>query len=181
VGFDTARFILAANQAVLCTHNASWPLGKSSAHSFTEIVTLQSASLPDNSEGSHASRYFKAPVLSARMSIHEDESSRSHKMDANLFAEPTQSLREAVAISQGQMPASRRFRAGTPDVRRVRQALGCTQKDFSQLMGISVRTLYRWEHHKTLPNSSALAQLLALRDHPEATLSRLRTELEPSH
>ena len=80
-------------------------------------------------------------------------------MDQTLFEDLVQSLKEAKAISRGEMPAARRTRIDAPDVKAVREQIGLSQSEFARLIHVSVKT--RWQP----PRSSRWAQLSAIRDY----------------
>jgi len=97
-------------------------------------------------------------------------------MDNELFTDLMQSLKEAVAISQGEMPPSRVFvveRDGV-NVRTVREKTGLSQSEFARLLRVSPKTLQNWEQHRRTPSGPAAA-LLTLADRaPEMVLSTLQ-------
>ena len=72
-------------------------------------------------------------------------------MDQTLFDDLVQSLKEAKAISRGEMSAARRTRIDAPDVKAVREQIGLSQSEFAQLMHVSIKTLQNWEQHRRNP------------------------------
>lgn len=91
-------------------------------------------------------------------------------MDPELFDDLVQSLKEARAISKGEMPASRRFTVTTPDAKTVREQTGLTQREFASLMQVSVKTLQNWEQHRRNPTGPAAALLKIVSSAPEVAL-----------
>jgi putative transcriptional regulator len=80
-------------------------------------------------------------------------------MEENLFNDLVQSLKEAKAISNGDMKPSRRFVMEAPDAKSVREGAGLTQSEFASLMRVSIKTLQNWEQHRRTPTGPAAALL----------------------
>ena len=51
-------------------------------------------------------------------------------MDKELFEQLTQSMKEAIAIAEGEMKPSRVFTVEAPDAKAVREETGLSQADF---------------------------------------------------
>jgi putative transcriptional regulator len=94
-------------------------------------------------------------------------------MDAELFADLVQSLKEAKAISRGEMPAARRTVVIPPNVKVVREEIGLSQNEFARLMRVSVRTLQNWEQNRRHPTGPAAALLTIVHSAPELALKTL--------
>ena len=94
-------------------------------------------------------------------------------MDQTLFDDLVQSLKEAKAISRGEMAASRRIRIDTPDVKAVREQIGLSQSEFARLMRVSVKTLQNWEQHRRNPTGPAAALLKIMSSAPDVALRSL--------
>jgi putative transcriptional regulator len=94
-------------------------------------------------------------------------------MEAQLFGDLAQSLKEAAAIARGEAPASRRFRVSAPDARAVRERMGLSQSEFARLMRVSVRTLQNWEQRRRRPTGPAAALLKIVSSEPEVALKTL--------
>ncbi|GHT89778.1 transcriptional regulator [Betaproteobacteria bacterium] len=94
-------------------------------------------------------------------------------MDKELFADLVQSLKEAKAISRGEMPASRRFTVESPDAKRVREQTGLSQSDFARLMRVSIKTLQNWEQHRRTPTGPAAALLHIVSKAPDVAMRAL--------
>ena len=96
-------------------------------------------------------------------------------MDQTLFEDLVQSLKEAKAISRGEMAASRRTRIDVPDVKAVREQIGLSQTEFAQLMHVSIKTLQNWEQHRRTPTGPAAALLKIVTTAPDVALKALHT------
>lgn len=94
-------------------------------------------------------------------------------METALFDDLVQSLKEAKAISKGEMPAARRFTVLPPDAKAVREKTGLSQVDFARLMQVSVKTLQNWEQHRRNPTGPAAALLKIVSTAPEVALKSL--------
>ena len=94
-------------------------------------------------------------------------------MDKTLFDDLVQSLKEAKAITTGQMQASRRIVLQAEDVRQVREHTGLSQQDFARLMRVSVKTLQNWEQHRRSPTGPAAALLKIVATVPEVAIRSL--------
>lgn len=92
-------------------------------------------------------------------------------MDEALFEELLESVREAGATLRGEREGSRVFRAEEPDVAAIRSAYGLSQRQFAEMLGISVRTLQNWEQGRRSPRGAARVLLQVAAKHPEAILS----------
>ncbi len=71
------------------------------------------------------------------------------------------------------MPTSRRFRVDTPEVKAVREQIGLSQREFAQLMHVSVKTLQNWEQHRRTPTGPAAALLKIVSTAPDLALKTL--------
>jgi len=96
-------------------------------------------------------------------------------MDKQLFDDLVQSLKEAIAISRGEMAPSRVFVA-EPDVvdaRAAREKTGLSQSEFARLLRVKVKTLQNWEQHRRTPSGPAAALLTLAAKAPETVLKTL--------
>jgi putative transcriptional regulator len=41
------------------------------------------------------------------------------------------------------------------EIKELRESIGCTQNMFAQILGVSKKTIYHWEHGKVKPNGSS--------------------------
>jgi len=94
-------------------------------------------------------------------------------MDQELFNDLVQSLKEAKAISHGEMPAAWRTRIDAPAVKAVREQIGLSQSEFAQLMRVSIKTLQNWEQHRRTPTGPAAALLKIVTNAPDLALKTL--------
>ena len=95
-------------------------------------------------------------------------------MDANLFAELKQSLKEAKAIRHGQAQPSRSFELNSIDVKAVRERTNLSQEEFATAIHVSVRTLQNWEQHRRTPTGPAAALLKIVSWAPEMAIKALQ-------
>lgn len=88
-------------------------------------------------------------------------------MKDELFQELLESVREGGAIMRGEQEAARRFELAAPDVRRLREEAGFSQREFATLMGISPGTLRNWEQGRRQPEGAARVLLAVAAKHPK--------------
>lgn len=62
-------------------------------------------------------------------------------MDKQMFDELIESVREAGKIRRGEKEAKRSFTYAPLDVKNIREKIGLSQRDFSALVHVSIRTL----------------------------------------
>jgi putative transcriptional regulator len=92
-------------------------------------------------------------------------------MKDELFAELTQSLREARKIRHGEMKPSRVFNVDPQnDIVKVRGKLGLSQSKFAAVLGISTATLQNWEQGRREPTGPAKVLLRIALRHPKILL-----------
>ncbi|WP_226852546.1 helix-turn-helix domain-containing protein [Acidithiobacillus thiooxidans] len=60
-----------------------------------------------------------------------------------------------------------------PDAKAVREKLGLSQREFADLMGVSIDTLQNWEQHRRNPSGPAAALLRMVSVSPEAARKSL--------
>ena len=84
----------------------------------------------------------------------------------SLFDDLVQGLEEAIEIERGNRKARTRvlsfkpLQDFTPDqIKEVRNGCGLSQKSFSAVMGVSVKTVEAWECGRTHPSGPALRVL----------------------
>jgi putative transcriptional regulator len=94
-------------------------------------------------------------------------------MENTLFDDLLQSLKEAKAISNGEVKASRRFEVMPTDVKAVREQIGLSQSEFASLMRVSIKTLQNWEQHRRNPTGPAAALLKIVSTAPDVALKFL--------
>ncbi|NMG49187.1 helix-turn-helix domain-containing protein [Azoarcus communis] len=94
-------------------------------------------------------------------------------MDKDLFEDLVQSLKEAKAITKGEIQPSRRFTVEAPDVRTLREKTGLSQAEFAGLMRVSIKTLQNWEQHRRKPTGPAAALLHVVAKAPDVVIQSL--------
>ena len=94
-------------------------------------------------------------------------------MNDDLFNELVSSVREAGAIRRGEAPAARSFEPSEIDVAAIRRGYNLTQARFAALLGISERTLQKWEQGRRKPEGPARRLLQVAQAHPMALLDTL--------
>jgi putative transcriptional regulator len=99
-------------------------------------------------------------------------------MEQALFDDLIQSLKEAKAISHGEAPASRRIKVMTPDVKMVREQIGLSQREFAELIQVSIKTLQNWEQHRRNPTGPAAVLLKIVLTAPDLALKTLHTSID---
>lgn len=62
-----------------------------------------------------------------------------------------------------------------PDPVAIRSAMGLSQAKFAQLIGVSVRTLHKWEQHTSNPSGAAKTLLKIAATHPHSVREALRS------
>ncbi|HVG43339.1 MAG TPA: helix-turn-helix domain-containing protein [Longimicrobium sp.] len=127
----------------------------------------------------------------ARVDMNERNDDAIEVTDANFGELLVQSLEEALAIERGEAEAPRRVRrvATVRDakvqpprgydaraVQRIRERLGLSQAVFARVLNSSPETVKAWEQGKRTPDGIALALLQVADEHPQALLSRVRTQ-----
>jgi len=95
-------------------------------------------------------------------------------MKRSEFAKLMESVREAGAIRRGERKPSRVFRVSPTGVKKARSALGLSQTEFAQMIGVSVGTLRNWEQGRRVPEGPARALLLVAARNPQAVAAALR-------
>jgi putative transcriptional regulator len=89
------------------------------------------------------------------------------------FKEFLESIQQAREIHQGKRKPSRVFHYVSVDVKRIRQKLKLTQKEFAKMICVSPATLRNWEQGRTCPEGAAMALLRVAEMRPEAVLEAL--------
>ena len=95
--------------------------------------------------------------LTLKSSLSIDEIENNFK-DKDFFSEMMDGLTEALAVSKGQAAAktfSRKRSLPAVDVCKTRKSLNMTQKGFSDMLGVSPRTVEAWEAGRTSPTPMA--------------------------
>jgi putative transcriptional regulator len=87
-------------------------------------------------------------------------------MKRELFEELLESLREAAAITRGELGPAAITRFPAVDTRAIRESFGATQLEFSRTIGVSLATLRNWEQGRRRPQGPARILLLVVAKHP---------------
>jgi putative transcriptional regulator len=66
-------------------------------------------------------------------------------------------------------------RSAEPTIQIVRSAMGLSQTKFAQLIGVSVRTLHKWEQHTSSPSGAAKTLLKVAATHLQSVCEALRS------
>ncbi len=121
--------------------------------------------------------------------------------DKKVFEDLKKSIKEAVAVSKGEVEAARRIKytaeevraikegrghevkaarlaAGkkglaTRDIKALREKLELSQNEFANLIQVNVRTLQNWEQGHRQPTGPAVALLKLVEKSPETVLAAL--------
>jgi len=96
-------------------------------------------------------------------------------MNDDDFQKLAESVKQMGAIMRGKDVPHRRTTLGRIDVKGLRQRIGLTQSEFSEMIGVSIRTLQNWEQGRREPEGPAKALLRVVEREPEAVLSALHS------
>ncbi len=99
-------------------------------------------------------------------------------MEKELFDDLVQSLQEAKEIKQGSAKPSRKFTIHTPDAKKVREKVGLSQRDFAELVGVSIDTIQNWEQRRRNPSGPAAALLRIVDSAPDIAYKAIKTHGE---
>lgn len=88
-------------------------------------------------------------------------------MDKELFDELVASIKEAGAISRGEIKPSRIFVLQKQDIKAIREKTGLSQNQFAQKLDISSSTLKKWEQGKRQPTGPAQTLFRLLDKQPQ--------------
>ncbi|GAB6391702.1 MAG: transcriptional Regulator, XRE family [Treponematales bacterium] len=86
-----------------------------------------------------------------------------------------ESMKEAVAISRGELPETS-YRVHIPpkvDVKAIREHMGLSQAAFANRFGLSVYALQNWEQGKRRPDPAARAYLKVIEKSPQVVAEAL--------
>lgn len=97
-------------------------------------------------------------------------------MNDDDFCRLLQGVKEAVAISRGELKPGRRYSVDSPNIRAIRKKAELSQSDFALLMGVSVRTLQNWEQGRRHPTGPAASLIRIFERFPQAAINALRCE-----
>ena len=97
-------------------------------------------------------------------------------MEDKLFNDLIKSVTEAGEILRGERKPSRVFTVQAATVRKIRESLDLSQRQFASLVHVSVKTLRNWEQGIRTPDGAAAALLTAIRNDPGNVLAALNAE-----
>ena len=95
-------------------------------------------------------------------------------MDEKVFAELLGSVKEAGAISRGDIPPARVTTFPEPNVIGIRKKYRLTQEQFANLIGVKLGTLQNWEQGRRSPRGAARVLLAIADKHPTVVLSTVQ-------
>jgi DNA-binding transcriptional regulator YiaG len=96
-------------------------------------------------------------------------------VDNQLFEDLVLSIKQAGAISRGEVVPSQSFTIEDQDVRAIREGLQLSQSEFANLMRVNVRTLQNWEQRRRRPTGPAAALLKIVATAPHEALRALHS------
>ena len=83
------------------------------------------------------------------------------------FNELMESMKQAVAISKGEMKPSRVFVFSPINVKEVREKANKNQVEFANMIGVKVGTLRNWEQGRKKPVGAVLTLLKIVATNPQ--------------
>lgn len=98
-------------------------------------------------------------------------------MNKKVFAELTESIKEAGAIKRGEVKPFRRFEVKPPNVRRIRHRLAASQSRFASMIGVSINTIQNWEQGRCTPTGPARILLIVADRNPDLLIKTLAPEM----
>lgn len=101
-------------------------------------------------------------------------------MNEQTFELLVESIKQAGEIKRGERQPSRIFQYSALDVKAIRSKLQQSQREFAQMIGISVATLQNWEQGRRKPEGPARALLQVAMQNPEAVKQALASVAEPA-
>ncbi len=93
------------------------------------------------------------------------------------FALLVESIQQAGAIKRGTVAPGRTFEFSPLDVKAIRARLQKSQREFAQMIGVSIATLQNWEQGRRKPEGPARALLQVALYKPDAVIEALSAEL----
>jgi putative transcriptional regulator len=89
-----------------------------------------------------------------------------------------ESIKQAGEIKRGERQPSRIFRFSPLDVKEIRRKLQQSQREFAQMIGVSLATLQNWEQGRRKPEGPARALLRVAMQNPQAVKEALAVEVD---
>jgi len=81
----------------------------------------------------------------------------------------------AYLTGKGELLPEPPIHSSNPDPAAIRSAMGVSQTRFAQLIGVSVRTLHKWEQQTSSPSGAAKTLLKIAATNPHAVREALRS------
>jgi DNA-binding transcriptional regulator YiaG len=78
-------------------------------------------------------------------------------------------------VGKGELLPSPPIQSENPDPVIIRSAMGLSQTKFAELLGVSVRTLHKWEQHTSSPSGAARTLLKIAATNPHSVREALRS------
>lgn len=94
-------------------------------------------------------------------------------MDAKLFDQLMESVKQADEIVRGERAPSREFHVDAVRVKEIRKATGLSQSKFARVIHVEIGTLRNWEQGRREPTGPAKALLRAIERDPKHVLRAL--------
>jgi putative transcriptional regulator len=94
-------------------------------------------------------------------------------MDDEDFKKLVKSVKQMGAIMRDEDVPHRRTVLSKINVKALRERTSLTQAEFSEMIGVSIRTLQNWEQGRREPEGPAKALLRVVERDPEAVLNAL--------
>lgn len=94
-------------------------------------------------------------------------------MEKDLFDDLTTSLQEAIEIKQGKRKAARTTTYPEPNAKSIRKKLDLSRENFASLIGVSKRTVEKWEQGVARPSGAARSLLIIADKNPQVVLQAL--------
>lgn len=92
---------------------------------------------------------------------------KNNYMSDEMFNELVTSMKEAAAITKGEMQPSRSFVFSPINVKEVREKTNKNQQDFADMIGVKLGTLRNWEQGRRKPDGAALTLLKIVAANPK--------------
>lgn len=97
-------------------------------------------------------------------------------MNEQDFALLVESIQQAGEIRRGTRAPGRTFEFSPLDVKAIRTGLHKSQREFAQMIGVSIATLQNWEQGRRKPEGPARALLQVALFKPDAVAEALSAE-----
>ncbi len=94
-------------------------------------------------------------------------------MNDDDFNNLLKSISQAAGIKRGEKRPSRKYEFSPLDVKKIREDTGLSQRQFSKVIHVSIKTLQNWEQGRRYPQGPALALLTILKKDPQQVVRSL--------